>query len=145
MRSTARRYLSLHLAAKKDSHETQTDEPSREKVDAYQAILSSNLPEVEKEPDRVAQELLTLLVGGSATTMRVMSRVLFHVTSSPHILSHLRSELDAIMPVPDSHPELAVLEQQRYLVSHRNSFKSEFCALEFPVSIRIVLFCPPTR
>ena len=118
MRSTARRYLSLHLAAKNKHHVTQNDEPSREKVDAYGAILCSNLPEIEKEPDRVAQEVLTLLVGGSATTMRVMSRVLYHVVSTPHVLGHLRSELDAVMPVLDTYPELEDLEQQHYLVSH---------------------------
>ena len=117
MRSTARRYLSLHLAAEKNNHETQTDELSREKVDAYRAIINSNLPELEKKPDRVAQEVLTLLVGGSVTTMRVMSRIVFHVTSTPHVLSHLRSTLDTTMSAPDTHPELEVLEQQHYLVS----------------------------
>ena len=118
MPSTARRYLSLHLAAKNNHHGTRNDELSREKVDAYRAILSSNLPEMEKEPDRVAQEVLTLLVGGSATTTRVMSRVLYHVVSTPHVLGHLRSELEAVMPVPDTYPELEVLEQQHYPVSH---------------------------
>ena len=117
MRSTARRFLSLHLDTERNDHDIQTDNLSREKVDAYRAILSSNLPEPEKKPDRVAQEVLTLLVGGSATTMRVMSRIVFHINSTPHILSHLRSELDAIMPTLNVHPELEVLEQQRYLVS----------------------------
>ena len=117
MRSTARRYLSHHLAAEKNDHEGQTDEHSRRKVDAYQAILGSSLPEPEKKPDRVAQEVLTLLVGGSATAMRVMSRIMFHVNSSPYVLSRLKHELDAIMPTPNVHPELRVLEQQCYLVS----------------------------
>ncbi len=119
MRSTARRYLSHHLAAKKNDHERQTDELSRPKVDAYQAILGSSLPEAEKRPDRVAQEVLTLLVGGSATAMRVMSRIVFHVNSSPYVLSRLKYELDAIMSAPNVHPELKVLEQQCYLVSIR--------------------------
>jgi len=120
MRDTAKRYLSLHLLAEPKSYETYGDELPRQKINAYQAILNSTLPEKEKEPDRVAQEVLTLLVGGSATTMRVMSRVLFHVVSMPHILEALRSELDTIMPVADNHPELELLKQQRYLVSHHN-------------------------
>ncbi|KAL9129093.1 MAG: hypothetical protein Q9217_002365 [Psora testacea] len=115
MRSTARRYLSLHLAAEKTDPQTPTDELSRDKVDAYRAILNSNLPDYEKQPDRVAQEVLTLLVGGSATTMRVMSRVLFHFTSTPHVMSRLRSTLDAIMPMPTVRPELEVLQRQDYL------------------------------
>lgn len=120
MRDTARRYLSLHQLAERNSDETYVDALPRQKTNAYQAILNSTLPEKEKEPDRVAQELLTLLVGGSATTMRVMSRVLFHVVSTPHILDALRIELDTIIPVADSRPELELLEQQRYLVSHHN-------------------------
>lgn len=121
MQSTARRYLAARLAAKKSHHDSHDDEHFRQKVDAYQAILSSNLPDVEKQPDRVAQEVLTLLVGGSATTMRVMLRVLFHVITTPKVLRHLRRELDAIMPVPDKPLELEVLEQQQYLVSHWNT------------------------
>lgn len=120
MRDTAKRYLSLHLLAERKSYEIYGDELPRQKINAYQAILNSTLPKKEKEPDRVAQEVLTLLVGGSATTMRVMSRVLFHVVSTPHVLEALRSELDTIMPVADSNPELELLEQQRYLVSHHN-------------------------
>ena len=120
MRSTARRYISLHVAAAKNDYEDQIDEDTREKSDAYRAILSSKLPDIEKEPDRVAQEVMTLLVGGSATTKLVMSRVMFHTNSTPHVLSHLRSELDAIMPSPSTHPVLEVLEQQRYLVRTEN-------------------------
>lgn len=109
--------MSLYLAAEKNDHETQTDELSREKVDAYRAILSSILPEYEKKPGHVAQEVLNLLVGSSATTRRVIPRIVFHVNSTPHVLSHLRGELDATMHAPKVHPELEVLEQQRYLVS----------------------------
>lgn len=118
MRSTARRYLSLHkLEAEKGDEPIRTDDFSKGKMDAYRAILSSNLPERDKEPDRVAQEVLTLLVGGSATTMRVMSRIIYHLSSSSHVLHELRKSLDAIMPLRTTHPELQVLEKQQYLVS----------------------------
>ena len=136
MRDTARQYLSLHQQHK--SQETNGDELPRQKIDAYQAILNSTLPEKEKEPDRVAQEVLTLLIGGSATTMRVMSRVLFHVISAPNILKALRSELDTIMPLADSHPELELLEQQRYLVSHHNSYHSARLHIQFRLACIIL-------
>jgi len=118
MRSTAAQRLSLHQAAEKKGLEYKSDQLSRQKMDAYQAVLSSDLPEAEKKPDRVAQEVLTLLVGGSATAMRVMSRIIFHVVATPQVLGKMRSELDAVMSAPSVQPELEVLEQQRYLVGN---------------------------
>ena len=118
MRYTARRYISLHnLEAEKVNEPMRIDGYFKEKPDAYWAILSSNLPECDKEPDRVAQEVLTLLVGGSVTTMRVISRIIYHVSFSPHVLHELRKSLDATMPLRTTHPELQVLEKQEYLVS----------------------------
>ena len=118
MRCTARQYLALHnLQAEKVNDQIRTDGYFKGKMDAYWAILSSDLPQCDKEPDRVAQEVLTLLVGGSATTMRVMSRIIYHVTASSHVLHTLRKSLDAIMPLRSTHPELQNLEKQEYLVS----------------------------
>ena len=116
MRTTARRNLHLNQLGEKGVDGTNTSEVPRDKSNAYQAILGSNLPSIEKERDRVAQKILTLLVGGSAATMRVMSRVIFHVASEHHVLSDLRSEPDVVMPTLDVQPQLEILEQQRYLV-----------------------------
>ena len=104
------------MAAEKDDYEEQTDEGTHGKSNGYGAILSSKLPDIGKKPDRVAQEILTVLFRVSATTRSVISRVVFHTKSTPHVLSHFRSEQDAIMPSPDTHPVLEVVKQQRYLV-----------------------------
>ncbi|KAI4149618.1 MAG: hypothetical protein L6R39_002459 [Caloplaca ligustica] len=126
MRSTARWHLSLHTIAEEDNHEAKNlDSPCGDKVDAYRAILGSKLQEIDKEPDRIAQEVLTLLVGGSATTMRVMSRVVYHVNSTPHVLKRLIKTLDAIMTTPTAHPELEVLEKQDYLAQEDSKPKLE--------------------
>ena len=118
MRCTARRCLALHnLQAEKVNDQIRTDGYFKGKTDAYWAILGSDLPQCDKEPDRVAQEVLTLLVGGSATTMRVMNRIIYHVTASSHVLHALRKSLDAIMPLRTTHPELQDLEKREYLVS----------------------------
>lgn len=85
-------------------------------TDAYQAILNSSLPEPEKEPARLAQEILTLLVGGSATTARVMTRITYHLTSEPAMLAQLRDELTTAMSDPYVTPSLEQLEQLPYLV-----------------------------
>ncbi|KAL8920044.1 MAG: hypothetical protein Q9172_004674 [Xanthocarpia lactea] len=119
MRSTARQYLSLHTsAAKQATGAEKSNHASNSKIDAYRAILSSTLPEIDKQPDRVAQEVLTLLVGGSATTMRVMLRIVYHVNSTPGVLSRLSKTLDAVMTTPTTNPELEVLEKQEYLATH---------------------------
>lgn len=117
MRSTAQQYLTLHLAEKKDTGGENPEKFSSGRIDAYRAILSSTLPDIDKEPDRVAQEVLTLLVGGSATTMRVMTRIVYHVNSDPGILSRLTETLDAVMITAAANPELEILEKQEYLVS----------------------------
>lgn len=119
MRRTAQKYLSLHTSSSSPSNpfsKPDLDIPFSDKIDAYRAILSSSLPEIDKEPDRVAQEVLTLLVGGSATTMRVMTRIVYHVASTPGVLERMTEVLDRIMPERTSHPELEELEREEYLV-----------------------------
>ncbi|MCJ1312339.1 hypothetical protein MMC25_006013 [Agyrium rufum] len=101
--------------------ETQTKEqiessPSS-RPNAYRAILNSSLPPPEKEVDRVAQEILTILVGGSATTSRVMARLTYHMCDTPAILERLRDELSAVEPDPLKTPPLDELEQMPYLTA----------------------------
>ena len=95
---------------------TTTTNPPRQ-TNAYQAILNSSLPEPEKEPARLAQEILTLLVGGSATSSRVMTRITYHLTSEPAMLARLCDELITVMPDPYTTPPLEQLEKLPYLVS----------------------------
>ena len=70
--------------------------------------------------NRVAQEVLTLLVGGSATTARVMTTLTFHLASEPAIVVRLREELNTIMPDPSVIPNLEQLESLKYLVRIRS-------------------------
>ena len=83
---------------------------------AYRAILNSSLPDHEKEPARLAQEILTLLVGGSATSARVMTRTTYHLASEPALLRRLRDELETVMPDPSMTPPLEQLETLPFLV-----------------------------
>lgn len=83
---------------------------------AYQAILNSSLPEQEKEPARLAQEILTLLMGGSATSSRVMTRITYHLASEQAMLARLREELITAMPDMNVTPPLEQLEKLPYLV-----------------------------
>lgn len=118
MRREAQKYLSLHTSSSPSRPSSKPDFniAFRDETDAYRAILNSSLPEIDKEPDRVAQEVLTLLVGGSATTMRVMTRIVYHVASTPDVLGKLTEVLDRIMPETTSHPKLEELESEGYIV-----------------------------
>ncbi|MCJ1289196.1 hypothetical protein MMC34_000728 [Xylographa carneopallida] len=87
------------------------------KPNAYHAILSSSLAPSEKEPNRLSQEILTLFVGGSATTARVMTRVAYHVTADREVFLRLRKELEEAMPDPFTTPELEELERLQYLTA----------------------------
>jgi len=112
--SATRAHTAYQRAEKQEQPEASTD-PLQS--DAYQAILYSSLPEPEKEPARLAQEILTMLVGGSATTAKVMTRTTYHLTSEPAMLARLREELKTIMPDPFVTPAMEQLEQLSYLVS----------------------------
>ena len=70
--------MSLHTSTTKQPDGVEDfDGLSGGKIDAYRARLSSTLPDVDKEPDRVAQEVLTLMIAGSATTMKVILRIVY--------------------------------------------------------------------
>ena len=117
MQDTAMSYLALHLATEKKGQEAQAEEFAHQSVDAYHAILNSSLPEIEKGPDCVAQKVLTLLIGGSATMMRVMFQIIYHVNVNHDVLKQLREVVDTVISTSSVHSDLEVLEQQKYLVS----------------------------
>ena len=111
--AAAREYVAYQQAEKPDHLSVETPLQSN----AYQAILNSTLPGPEKEPARLAQEILTLLVGGSATSARIMTRTTYHLCSEPALLARLREELKTVMPDPYAMPRLEQLETLPFLVS----------------------------
>ena len=118
--SLAQGMQSSAVKAHKDFHRNgrQKGGPtSSEKPSAYRAILESSLPPQEKEANRLSQEVVTLLIGGAATTARVMTRLTVFLTTDPAILRRLREELEQVMPDPPVVLELEDLEELPYLVS----------------------------
>ena len=84
----------------------------------YQAIIKSSLPPQEKVAHRIAQEVFTLVVAGSSSAARVMTRMTFHLASEPSILERLQQELRTLMIDRFVTPELEQLEALPYLVSN---------------------------
>ena len=116
MKSSATHAYIAYRKAQKPEQQVKTTTTAPHQTNAYQAILNSSLPEPEKEPARLAQEILTLLVGGSATSSRVMTRITYHLTSEPAMLARLRDELITVMPDSNTTPPLEQLEKMPYLV-----------------------------
>ncbi|KAG4444137.1 hypothetical protein IFR05_000366 [Cadophora sp. M221] len=61
----------------------------------FHDILSSNLPEWEKSPDRLYQEGQTFIAAGTETTAWCLTVITFYLLSNPSILAPLRAELIA--------------------------------------------------
>ncbi|KAI1420237.1 cytochrome P450 [Xylaria sp. FL1777] len=84
-------------------------------------ILESNLPPIEKNPDRVFEEISTIAGAAQDTTAHTMRLIIFHIYSNPGILSRLRNELAATMQnegwLSGNRPTISALEQQKYLTA----------------------------
>ncbi|MCJ1436764.1 hypothetical protein MMC27_006146 [Xylographa pallens] len=118
------RILTMHKGMQASAVQASTDFNLKDggqlistKPNVYHTILSSSLPSSEKTPDRLSQEVLTLFVGGSATTARVMTRITYHVVADHQVFLHLKKELEKAIPDPFRIPELEDLEQVPYLVA----------------------------
>ncbi|OTA89154.1 hypothetical protein M434DRAFT_79664 [Hypoxylon sp. CO27-5] len=80
------------------------------------AIMDSDLPEAEKTPERLADEIITVAGAAFETTAYSLCVTLYHIYSDPGILQRLRAELaDARLGRQD--PNLADLEKLPYLTA----------------------------
>ncbi|KAH6693344.1 putative cytochrome P450 [Leptodontidium sp. MPI-SDFR-AT-0119] len=59
----------------------------------FHDVLSSNLPDSEKSPDRLYQEGQTFIAAGTETTAWCLTVITFYLFSNPSIMSMLRAEL----------------------------------------------------
>lgn len=101
--------------------QTKSNHYATEHPNIFRALLSSNLPDEEKEPNRIAQEGFETLTAGSATASRIMVFAAYHVMANPHVLERLREELKVAIPDPHEIPDVKILEALPYLVRARIS------------------------
>ena len=80
----------------------------------FLSIYESSLPAPEKELERLAQEAFVVISAGGETTSRILSMVIFHVVSNPHVLQRLQEEIMAAMPDATSSPSIGTMT---YLVN----------------------------
>ncbi len=96
---------------KSDYKET-TSRPSM-----IQAFMDSDLPEAEKEPERIKAEAQIAIGAGTLTTTHALKAGTYHILANPDIRSRLMEELEKHIPDPKSPPNLRELEQMPYLTA----------------------------
>ncbi|KAK5703285.1 hypothetical protein LTR97_004234 [Elasticomyces elasticus] len=89
--------------------------PAEDSPNLFRAILDSKLPEEDKNYHRIAHEGLEVLLAGSPTTSRVMSRAVFHINDDAAIKARLQEELRRIMPDAGVVPDVDTLKSSFYL------------------------------
>lgn len=82
-----------------------------------QAILSSNLSDLEKSYKRMAQEGFSVLTASGDTIARTLTAAIYYLLANPEYLGRLRDELDSVMPDPNTLVHLQSLENLTWFVS----------------------------
>jgi cytochrome P450 len=92
-----------------------TEVPERPTI--FHGLLSSTLPDSEKDSARLAEEANVLLSAGTDSSANTLSAITFHLLSNPPILRKLREELEKAIPDKDDRqfPSFNQVEQLPYL------------------------------
>ncbi|KAJ5040206.1 hypothetical protein NUH16_010008 [Penicillium rubens] len=111
---------SLRLAKTVIDSQTAEGNPADDKVNVpkgtlFHALLDSKLPPEEKAPDRLSQEVFTVISAGGETTAKNLTTLTFHLLNNPDKLQRLRDELNRLDP--DGTASLVEYEAMPYLVS----------------------------
>ncbi|KAL8786839.1 MAG: hypothetical protein Q9195_008032 [Heterodermia aff. obscurata] len=87
-----------------------------QKSSIFHHILTSDLPEPEKDPARLKREAFALLAAGTITTAGTLALITFFVLENPSIEKRLREDLKEITACyPKEVPRWADLEKIPYL------------------------------
>jgi cytochrome P450 len=89
------------------------DDPEGKTI--FHELLRSDMPQHEKETERLVDEAMVLTIAGSDTTASTLAALTCRVLSDEAIFRRLRDELDSVMPDPDQPPEPAKLDVLPYL------------------------------
>ncbi|KAG0651719.1 Cytochrome P450 monooxygenase [Hyphodiscus hymeniophilus] len=83
----------------------------------FSDILESDLPDAEKEIQRLSEEASIIASAGSDTIKNAMNVACFHILNNPTIHEALVAELVAVLPDRDTTPVLSQLEALPYLTA----------------------------
>ncbi|KAL4914352.1 putative cytochrome P450 [Aspergillus aurantiobrunneus] len=115
-------FKSLHQYAYDHITEAKSEMLSAEKVQqnarssVFRHVLSSDMPDSERETERLAREALQLFGAGTATLVRAFSVMFYYLLSNPTMKNRLQEELKDIMAdYPNKKPTWQELERLPYL------------------------------
>lgn len=83
----------------------------------FTRLLESDLPEQEKGVERLTQEGVSLVAGGSETTSMMIASTIYHVLANEDVLLRLQTELDGAMPDARSLASWSQLEALPFLTA----------------------------
>lgn len=87
----------------------------------FEVIDDSKLPEADKSAARLVEEAVGIIVAGSETTAKILTRAAYELMSSPAVLMRAREELArAALQLGKPQLELVDLEKLPYLASTLN-------------------------
>ena len=111
------------MRAQIDSIKTKRAQRKGEKTNAdasnttiFDSILDSDLPESEKETERLWEEAQVACIAGTETTAWTLSVLTFYLLSNNDVMRKLRKELEDADPDISSSVEIKDLEKLPYLV-----------------------------
>ncbi|KAL5338820.1 putative cytochrome P450 [Aspergillus crustosus] len=112
----------LHQFAHEHITEAKQDIISAEKLQqdgrssVFRHVLASDMPETERDTERLTREALALFGAGTATLVRSFSVMFYYILSNPELENQLRNELkDVMAEYPAKLPTWQELERLPYL------------------------------
>ncbi|KAJ5182693.1 hypothetical protein N7492_000309 [Penicillium capsulatum] len=85
------------------------------KSSVIEAYSGPRMPPHLRGVERLTDDAMTLIIGGTETTSRSLCVGIFNVLSNKNIQSRLREELRTVMPTPETRPTWNQLEQLPYM------------------------------
>jgi cytochrome P450 len=101
-----------------------TAPPAASNATVFDSILDSDLPDEEKETERLWQEAQVICIAGTETTAWALSVLTFYLLSNPEVMAKLRTELDSAIPDISARVASRDLEKLPYLVCRANVNRS---------------------
>lgn len=86
------------------------------KSSVIEAYAGPRMPPHLRGVERLTDDAMTLIIGGTETTSRSLCVGMFNVLSDRKMQLRLREELRTVMPTPDTRPTWNQLEQLPYFV-----------------------------
>ena len=82
-----------------------------------EAFLDSNLPEIEKTPERIHWEMFDAMQAGTVTSSHTLKNATYYILANTTVYERFMTILERDIPDPDDPPILRELEKMDYLMA----------------------------